>query len=336
MAEPLLEIADLQTHLFTDRGVVRAVDGVSFSIERGASLGLVGESGCGKSITGLSIIRLLPPSARMVGGAIRFEGQNLLELPAEPMRRLRGRRIAMVFQDPMTSLNPVFTVGTQIAEPLVVHENLSRRAAWDRAVELMRQVAIPDPARRARSYPHELSGGMRQRAMIAMAISCGPALLIADEPTTALDVTIQAEILELLGRLRRDMGLSILLITHDLGVVAENTDDVAVMYAGKIVERGSVREIFRSPQHPYTIGLLRCVPRITTAGDRQGRLETIEGVVPNPFELPPGCAFAPRCPEARAECDLGEIDPYLASEGHVVRCVARGSSVRKTSLDKTA
>ncbi len=336
MTEPLLEVRDLRTYFYTPRGVVRAVDGVTFAIQRGRSLGLVGESGCGKSITGLSILRLLPPAGRIVGGEIRFEGRNLLELGAEDMRRLRGRKIAMVFQDPMTSLNPVFTIGTQIAEPILVHQKTSRREAWNRAVEVMRQVSIPDPARRAKSYPHELSGGMRQRAMIAMAISCGPALLIADEPTTALDVTIQAEILELLGRLRTEMDLALLLITHDLGVVAENADDVAVMYAGKIVEMGTVREIFVNPQHPYTRGLLRCAPKITSVGARRGRLEAIEGVVPSPFDLPPGCPFAPRCPEVRDTCRLGEINPHTVSPSHQVRCVARGSTVSESPLNQSA
>ncbi len=305
------------------------MDGVSFSLERGEALGLVGESGSGKSATGLSILRLLPRPGRIVGGAIRFGGRDLLTLDNESMRRLRGSQIAMVFQDPMTSLNPVITVGSQIAEPILIHQRVTKREAWARAVDLMRQVSIPEAARRAKCYPHELSGGMRQRAMIAMAISCGPSLLIADEPTTALDVTIQAEILDLLARLRREMGLALLLITHDLGVVAETADKVAVMYAGKVVELGPVREIFKNAQHPYTRGLLRCAPKITARGERRARLETIEGVVPSPFDLPVGCPFAPRCPEVREECRGGEINVHKVSPVHEVRCVARGSTVNR-------
>ncbi len=325
----LVEVRNLKTYFFTRRGIVKAVDGVSFTIERGHTLGLVGESGCGKSVTSLSILRLISPPGRIVGGEILFDGVDLLKLDDETMRRYRGKKIAMIFQDPMTSLNPVYTVGYQIAEAILAHHDIPKREAWQRAVELMRAVAIPDPEQRAKSYPHELSGGMRQRVMIAMAISCHPELLIADEPTTALDVTIQAQILELLEHLRRTMNLSMLLITHDLGVVAETADRVAVMYAGKLVEIASTRDIFTDPQHPYTIGLLRCVPRMTTAGqdDQRRRLETITGSVPDLVNLPPGCPFVPRCPEAHSTCRQGEIAFTEVSPGHFVRCVARGSEV---------
>jgi oligopeptide/dipeptide ABC transporter ATP-binding protein len=250
------------------------------------------------------------------------------------MRRHRGNKIAMIFQDPMTSLNPVYTVGFQIAEAILVHNDVSKREAWDRAVELMRAVAIPDAERRAKSYPHEMSGGMRQRVMIAMAVSCNPDLLIADEPTTALDVTIQAQILELLEKLRDDLRLSMLLITHDLGVVAETTDEIAVMYAGKIVEMAPTREIFKNPQHPYTMGLLRCAPKITPAdAQKRRRLETIEGVVPSLLGLPSGCPFAPRCPEAQPKCGEGEVLFTQSGANHYVRCVPRGSQVKRAQTE---
>lgn len=330
----LLEVRDLRTHFFTRRGVIKAVDGVSFRLERGRTLGLVGESGCGKSVTGLSIMRLVSPPGRIVGGEILSDGTDILKLDAASVRRVRGKKIAMIFQDPMTSLNPVYTVGYQIAEAILVHNDVSKREARSRAVELMRAVAIPDAARRAKSYPHELSGGMRQRVMIAMAISCNPALLIADEPTTALDVTIQAQILELLARLRQELTLSMILITHDLGVVAETTDEVAVMYAGKIVEIASTREIFKNPQHPYTIGLLRCAPRITSGnGAKRQRLEIIEGTVPSLLNLPPACTFAPRCPEAQPACRQGDIMFTDVKAGHSVRCLARGSEVKQQASD---
>jgi oligopeptide/dipeptide ABC transporter ATP-binding protein len=333
----LLDIRDLRTYFFTRRGVVKAVDGVSFTIERGRTLGLVGESGCGKSVTGLSLIRLVSPPGQIIGGEVLFNGTDLLKLDNEAMRQHRGKKIAMIFQDPMTSLNPVYTVGYQIAEAILVHNDISKREAGNRAVELMRAVAIPDAERRAKSYPHELSGGMRQRVMIAMAISCNPELLIADEPTTALDVTIQAQILELLEKLRDELHLSMLLITHDLGVVAETTDDIAVMYAGKIVEIAPTREIFKNPQHPYTVGLLRCAPKITPVdGLKRRRLETIEGVVPSPLNLPPGCPFAPRCPEVQPECREGEILFTQIGQNHFVRCVPRGSEVRRSQGEQAA
>jgi oligopeptide/dipeptide ABC transporter ATP-binding protein len=316
----LLEVRDLKTHFETARGVARAVDGVSFSLEAGRTLGIVGESGCGKSVTSFSIMRLVSPPGRVVGGEILFEGRDLLGLSEEEMRQVRGNDIAMIFQDPMTSLNPVFTVGDQIAEAVQLHQGLSRKAAWGRAMEMMSLVAIPDPPRRAGSYPHEMSGGMRQRVMIAMALSCTPKLLIADEPTTALDVTIQAQILQLLARLQREMNLGLLLITHDLGVVAEVCDEVAVMYAGQVVEQGGVRQIFKEPRHPYTQGLLNSVPRLSREGETQGRLESIEGTVPSLFDLPEGCRFSPRCPYRIPMCNEPGLPLYNTGQGHDARC----------------
>ena len=318
----LLEVNNLHTHFQTRAGLVRAVDGVSFSLDPGELLGLVGESGCGKSITALSIMRLIAPPGKIVSGEITFDGKNLLNLSDAEMRQIRGDDIAMIFQDPMTSLNPVYTVGEQIAEALRLHRKLSRKAARDAAIQAMREVAIPDPARRVDDYPHQLSGGMRQRVMIAMALACNPKLLIADEPTTALDVTIQAQILELLNELRTTRELAVLLITHDLGVVAEVADRVAVMYTGRIVEESPVNELFARPKHPYTEGLLRSVPKLT-ADDvaKKTRLETIEGVVPNPTQLPPGCHFAPRCPYRLPRCTEEEIPLYQLAGDVQVRCV---------------
>lgn len=318
----LLEVNNLQTHFPTRAGLVRAVDGVSFYLDRGELLGLVGESGCGKSITALSIMRLIAPPGKIVGGEISFDGRNLLKLSDSEMRAIRGDDIAMIFQDPMTSLNPVFTVGEQIAEALRLHRKLSRKAAREGAIEAMREVSIPDPARRIKDYPHQLSGGMRQRVMIAMALACDPKLLIADEPTTALDVTIQAQILELLNELRKNRELAVLLITHDLGVVAEVADRVAVMYTGRIVEESPVEELFARPRHPYTEGLLRSVPKLSSAlAAKAERLETIEGTVPSPTDLPPGCHFAPRCPYRMPRCTAEEIPLYDLSGGVSVRCV---------------
>ena len=318
----LLEVNNLETQFPTRAGLVRAVDGVSFYLDRGELMGLVGESGCGKSITALSIMRLIAPPGKIVNGEILFDGRNLLKFSDSEMRQLRGDDIAMIFQDPMTSLNPVFTVGEQIAEALRLHRKLERKAARAAAVEAMREVSIPDPARRFDDYPHQLSGGMRQRIMIAMALACDPKLLIADEPTTALDVTIQAQILELLDALRRNRELAVLLITHDLGVVAEVADRVAVMYTGRIVEESPVEELFARPRHPYTEGLLRSVPKLTMEDvAKQERLETIEGTVPSPTNLPPGCHFAPRCPHRMLRCTEEEI-PLYHLEGDVnVRCV---------------
>jgi oligopeptide/dipeptide ABC transporter ATP-binding protein len=318
----LLEVRNLHTQFPTRAGLVRAVDGVSFHVDGGELLGLVGESGCGKSITALSVMRLISPPGKIVDGQIIFEGENLLEASEERMREIRGDDIAMIFQDPMTSLNPVYTVGEQIAEALRLHRNMSRAEARAAAIEAMKEVAIPDPARRASDYPHQLSGGMRQRVMIAMALACDPKLLIADEPTTALDVTIQAQILELLNELRETRELGVLLITHDLGVVAEVADRVAVMYTGRIVEESPVEELFARPKHPYTEGLLRSVPKLTVAEVKKiERLETIEGIVPSPTALPPGCHFAPRCSHRMPRCEEGRI-PLYDLEGNVhVRCV---------------
>src|ERR1041384_5869258 len=318
----LLEVRNLQSHFLTRAGLVRAVDGVSFHLDRGELLGLVGESGCGKSMTALSVMRLIAPPGQIVNGEILFDGKDLLKLSDSEMRAMRGDDIAMIFQDPMTSLNPVFTVGEQIAEALRLHRKLSRKQARQATIEAMREVAIPDPGRRADDYPHQLSGGMRQRVMIAMALACDPRLLIAGEPATALDVTIQAQILELIDELRRTRNLAVLLITHDLGVVAEVADRVAVMYTGRIVEESPVAELFARPKHPYTEGLLRSVPKLTEAEVKKvERLQTIEGTVPGPTNLPPGCHFAPRCPHRMPRCTEGDI-PLYQLEGDVqVRCV---------------
>ncbi|HKS08674.1 MAG TPA: ABC transporter ATP-binding protein [Pyrinomonadaceae bacterium] len=318
----LLEVNDLRTHFPTRAGLVRAVEGVSFYLDRGELLGLVGESGCGKSMTALSVMRLVAPPGKIVSGEILFDGKDLLKLSDAEMRQMRGDDIAMIFQDPMTSLNPVYTVGEQIAEALRLHRKMSRKEARQATIEAMREVAIPDPARRIDDYPHQLSGGMRQRVMIAMALACNPKLLIADEPTTALDVTIQAQILELLDELRKQRDLAVLLITHDLGVVAEVADRVAVMYTGRIVEESPVEELFARPKHPYTEGLLRSVPKLTGEDvTKKERLETIEGVVPSPTDLPPGCHFAPRCPHRMPRCTAEDIPLYQLDGGVQVRCV---------------
>ncbi len=321
---PVLEVEDLRTHFFTRDGIVKAVDGVSFSVEDGETLGIVGESGCGKSITAMSILRLIAsPPGRIVGGAIRFQGTNLLELDDAGMQRIRGNQISMIFQEPMTSLNPVLTVGRQISESLMLHRGLSKRAARNEAVEMLKLVNIPVPDARVDEYPHQLSGGMRQRVMIAMALACDPKVLIADEPTTALDVTIQAQILDLMVEIQEKLGTAVILITHDLGVVAENADRVVVMYAGKKVEEADVGELFASPAHPYTKGLLGSVPRLDvweTAGYRPERLNEIKGIVPSLNRLPPGCAYAPRCPFADEKCR--EAYPPLEEKrpGHWAAC----------------
>jgi len=303
----LLEVRDLRTYFHVLDGTVKAVDGVSFTIRRGQTVGLVGESGCGKSVTALSIMRLLDiPPAEIASGAILFEGRDLLALSEEEMRHIRGNEIAMIFQEPMTSLNPVYTVGEQIAEAVMLHQRCSKKEAWDKAIESLEAVGISNPERRAKQYPHELSGGMRQRVMIAMALSCGPKLLIADEPTTALDVTIQAQILELIRDIQDRTGTALLLITHDLGVVAETVEDVLVMYAGRVVETGTVEDVLLAPKHPYTEGLLRSIP---SRGMKGQRLNVIKGTVPNPFNMPKGCNFAPRCPYAFEPCL--EYDPRI-------------------------
>ena len=315
---PLLEVRDLRTAFRTEGGEFTAVDGVSFSLEAGRTLGIVGESGCGKSVTALSILGLVPqPPGRIVSGEILFEGVNLLGLDAAAMRELRGNHISMIFQEPMTSLNPAFTVGEQIAEVLLRHRRLPPREAKERAIEMLARVRIPSPERRYHDHPHRLSGGMRQRVMIAMALACGPRLLIADEPTTALDVTIQAQILDLMRVLREETGTAIILITHDLGVIAEVADDVAVMYAGRIVEYAPVERLFADPQHPYTIGLLGSIPRLHS---EQDRLAVIEGQVPSPTRRVEGCRFNPRCPFRVDQCIVE--DPPLAPirAGHRAAC----------------
>jgi oligopeptide/dipeptide ABC transporter ATP-binding protein len=321
MANYILEVRNLSTFFQTRLGTAKAVNQVSFNIERGATLALVGESGSGKSVTSLSIMRLVSPPGQIVEGEIMFDGRDLMTLDRAQMRRVRGREIAMIFQDPMTSLNPVYTVGDQVAEVTRLHQALSRRAAWAKAVDMMKKVRIPDAERRARDYPHQLSGGMRQRVMIAMALACNPKLLIADEPTTALDVTIQAEILDLLAGLKKEFQLSLLLITHDLGVVAEVADRVAVMYAGRIVEEAPVHDLFERPRHPYTEGLLRSVPKLTESGLKRSRLQTIDGTVPNLLDLPPGCSFAPRCRYAIDECRVGEIPLEVIDDRRASRCI---------------
>jgi len=323
-AENLLEIHGLRTHFFTQDGTVRAVDGVSYEIKYGQTLGVVGESGCGKSITALSTMRLIERPGRTIAGEIKLDGRDLLRLSDEEMSEIRGNSVSMIFQEPMTSLNPVFTCGDQIAEAVSLHNKVSKSEAWDRAIAMLEQVGIADAKRRASSYPHQLSGGMRQRVMIAMALSTNPELLIADEPTTALDVTIQAQILELMKTLREQNKMAIMLITHDLGVVAEMADEVVVMYAGKVVERADVDTIFEEPHHPYTKGLLASIPRL---GEKRERLEVIQGVVPNPLNLPSGCLFKRRCPYAMPICDtppplrdVSVAGTPIGAVRHVSRC----------------
>ncbi len=313
---PLLELKNLKTHFFTQDGVVKAVDGVTFSVGDGKTLGVVGESGCGKSVTAMSILKLIGRPGRIVDGQILVHGRDLVPLSEDEIRDVRGNTISMIFQEPMTSLNPVFTCGDQIAETAALHLHLGRKDAMDRAVEMLGLVGIPDARRRAREFPHQLSGGMRQRVMIAMALSTNPVLLIADEPTTALDVTIQAQILELMKEMRETHGTAIVLITHDLGVVAEMADDVVVMYAGKVVEQSDVTTVFERPHHPYTKGLIASIPRL---GDRRERLAVIEGVVPNPLNLPDGCLFKRRCPYAMPICDTAPPLQEIGA-GHLSRC----------------
>lgn len=317
-----MTVRNLETHFPTRAGVVKAVDDVSFELKEGELVGLVGESGSGKSITALSIMRLIASPGKITGGSVKFKGEELLTATEDRMREIRGNDIAMIFQDPMTSLNPVYTVGEQIAEALRLHRKLDKKRAWTAAVDAMREVAIPAPERRARDYPHQLSGGMRQRVMIAMALACNPELLIADEPTTALDVTIQAQILELIDELRQNRKLSVLLITHDLGVVAETADRICVMYTGKIVESSGVEALFAQPKHPYTQGLLRSVPKLTAdTVAKAERLQTIDGVVPSPIDLPQGCHFAPRCEHRMEICTVGEIPLFQLENDVSVRCV---------------
>ena len=318
MSEKLLEICNLKTHFYTEDGISPAVDGVNLYIRRGETLAVVGESGCGKSVTSLSVMRLVPdPPGRIVDGQILFEGRDLLKITESEMRKIRGNDISMIFQEPMTSLNPIYTIGDQIVETITQHQRLSRRESLDKAVEMLRLVGIPLPDKRVNEYPHQLSGGMRQRVMIAMALSCNPKLLIADEPTTALDVTIQAQILELMRKLKKDLGMAIMLITHDLGVVAEMAKRVVVMYAGKVIEEGDVFSIFRHPLHPYTQGLLQSVPRMDSTLDN---LHVIEGVVPNPLKLPAGCRFSPRCPYVLDKCRERQPDLEQVAPGRFVAC----------------
>lgn len=318
MSGALVEVHDLRTVFASSEGTAVAVDGVSFEIEPGETLGMVGESGCGKSVTSLSILRLVPsPPGRIEGGQILFQGEDLLAKNEAEMRQIRGNRISMIFQEPMTSLNPAFTVGDQIAEAISLHQQVKPRDAMEKAVESLRLVGIPLPERRVKEYPHQLSGGMRQRVMIAMALSCNPRLLIADEPTTALDVTIQAQILDLMRRLKKDLGMSILLITHDLGVIAEMAQRVVVMYAGQIVEEASVGALFEAPGHPYTRGLLSSIPRLR--GGRE-RLHVIDGIVPSLTDLPAGCRFSPRCPEATERCRREAPGLVGLTSGRKVRC----------------
>lgn len=320
-SQPLLAVKDLKTYFYTEDGVVRAVDGVNFEVFPGEVLGLVGESGCGKSVTSLSIMGLVSKPGRVDGGEILLDGNNLLKLPEDEMVKIRGNRVSMIFQQPQSALNPVFKVGDQLSEVLNVHQDMGKEAGWNRAVALLKMVGVPDPERRAHAYPHELSGGMAQRVMIAMALACVPELLIADEPTTALDVTIQAQILDLMRDLRREMGTAVILITHDLGVVAEMADRVAVMYAGEIVEQTDVNSLFDEPLHPYTQGLIGSIPIL---GELKEKLDVIPGSVPNLVNLPPGCRFAPRC-QARVKYSLAictETKPELEDvrPGHQARC----------------
>lgn len=316
--DQILEVRELKTWYHTDDGIAKAVDGVSFSLSKNRTLGIVGESGCGKSVTALSIMRLVPmPPGYFAGGDILWKGRSIVKATEEEMRRIRGNEIAMIFQEPMSSLNPVFTCGDQIMEQILIHQKISKAEARKVAIELLNLVGIPNPASRISSYPHELSGGMRQRVMIAMALSCGPELLIADEPTTALDVTVQAQILDLIGRLRAETGMSVMLITHDFGVVAELCEDVVVMYASRIVESGTVRHIFENPLHPYTRGLLNSIPRL---GARQERLNVIEGNVPSATRLPEGCRFAGRCPLADQHCRDAQPALVTYESGHQAAC----------------
>jgi peptide/nickel transport system ATP-binding protein len=322
MADRLLDVKNLKTYFFTDEGVVRAVDGVDLYIDQGETLGVVGESGCGKSVTALSIMRLIPqPPGKIVEGEISYNGIDLVTLPANKLRKIRGKEISMIFQEPMTSLNPVFTCGEQIAEALRLHEGLGRRDAMDKTVDMLKLVHIPNAERRVKEYPHQLSGGMRQRVMIAMALSCNPKLLIADEPTTALDVTIQAQILDLLNELKSRLKMAVMLITHDMGVIAETAQRVVVMYAAKVAEEAAVGDLFKEPLHPYTQGLLRSIPRLDLAATERRRLETIPGTVPTlRGDIAPGCRFAPRCPFVKSVC--AEKDPVLkeVKPGHKVSC----------------
>ena len=322
MSQPLLSIEGLKTHFKTDDGMIHAVDGVDLAIQRGETLGVVGESGCGKTVTAMTVMKLVAmPPGKIVAGKILWQGRDLVPLNSDEMRSIRAKEIAIVFQEPMTSLNPVYTVGEQIAEVIRLHENVGNREALDKTIEMLKLVQIPNAERRVQDYPHQFSGGMRQRVMIAMALSCRPKLLIADEPTTALDVTIQAQILELLGELKEKFGMAVMLITHAMGVIAETAQRVAVMYAGKVVEEAPVASLFASPLHPYTQGLIRSIPRVDTAATQKKRLEAIGGVVPSLLDPPPGCRFAARCKFARADCTTETPPLREVKAGHKVACV---------------
>jgi peptide/nickel transport system ATP-binding protein len=322
VAEALLDIRGLKTHFRTEDGWVRAVDGVDVTVARGETVGIVGESGCGKTVTAMTVMKLIAmPPGKIVEGQILWQGRDLVPASAEEMRKIRSKEIGIIFQEPMTSLNPVYTVGDQIAETVRLHEGLSRKEAKNRAIEMLRLVNIPTPERRVNDYPHQFSGGMRQRVMIAMALSCSPKLLIADEPTTALDVTIQAQILDLLAEMRERLGMAIMMITHDMGVVAETTHRVVVMYAGRVVEEATAEQLFGDPKHPYTQGLIRSIPRIDTAAEHKERLEAIAGVVPSLLTPPPGCRFAPRCKFASAKCTEAMPQLQEVAPGHKVACV---------------
>ena len=327
----LLEVKNLKTYFDTDRGTVKAVDDVSFCINPGETLGIVGESGCGKSVTSLSIIQLVAkPVGRIAGGKVLLKGKDLLQLSEDQMQSIRGNDISMIFQEPMTSLNPVFTIGDQIVEPLTLHQKLRKKEAREKTIEMLKVVGIPNPERRVDEYPHQLSGGQRQRAMIAMALACNPALLIADEPTTALDVTVQAQILELMNNLKKEFNSAIMLITHDLGVIAETAQRVVVMYAGKVVEEAEVVALFTSPRHPYTKGLLRSIPKLT---EERERLDVIEGIVPNPLDFPSGCRFHNRCPHCFEKCRAEEPPLYLLKGQRTVRCWLFESSSDKAGYE---
>jgi len=322
----LLQIKGLKTYFFTDEGIARAVDDVSLTLSQGQTLGVVGESGCGKSVTALSIMRLIPqPPGKIVGGEIFFAGRgDLIRLPEHEMRKIRGNEISMIFQEPMTSLNPVFRIGNQIAEAIQLHQRVSKKEALDRSTEMLKIVGIPSPEKRVKDYPHQLSGGMRQRVMIAMALSCNPKLMLADEPTTALDVTIQAQILDLMNKLKEEVGTSIILITHNLGVIAEMAQNVSVMYAGVVVETADVRTLFAEPLHPYTVGLLTSIPRVDRDVGKKTRLNTIAGIVPSLLDLPVGCRFSDRCPHVHEPCRKWEpplaVPPNISRKDHMVRC----------------
>jgi len=319
MKNLLLQVKDLKTYFYIEDGIVKAVDGVDFTINKGETLGMVGESGCGKSVSALSILRLIQdPPGKIVDGEILFKGENLLDKKPEQMRKIRGNDISMIFQEPMTSLNPVYTIGEQISEAIVLHQKLSKEKAIEKTVEMLKLVGIPNPDKRVNEYPHEFSGGQRQRVMIAMALSCNPDLLIADEPSTALDVTIQAQILELIKKLKNEIGMAVLMITHDLGVIAEVSDNVVVVYAGKAVEYADVKSIFKNPKHPYTIALQKSIPQLT---DKPGiKLEVIEGNIPDPLVLPSGCKFHPRCKFAIDLCTKMEPELEKISDNHIARC----------------